>query len=112
MLGFLAHDERRLVYNVGRSRWFVSDLLTELAHENYNTSLLTLNPYFMKMRIDDQVIRIWTFDTAGSLFAVASKRRVRRFQGMVLYPDKTMFLSTRLFIHAIQKVLKCFGDLI
>ena len=106
MLGFLAHDERRLVYNIGRSRWFVSDLLTDLAFENYNASLLTLNPYFMKMRIDDKVIRIWTFDTAGSLFAVASKRRVRRFQGMVLYPDKTMFLSTRMFIHAIRKVLE------
>ena len=106
MVGFLAHDERRLTYSVGKSRWFVSDLLTELALENHDTTLVILTPYFMKMRVDDKLIRIWSFDRTGSLFAVASRKRMKRFQGMVLYPDKTIFLSTRMFVDAITDVLE------
>ena len=107
MSGFLAHDDRRPAYSAGKSRWFVSDLLTELTLENYDTSLLILTPYFMKMRIADKLIRIWLlFDKTGSIFAVASRRRMKRFQGMVLYPDQTMFLSSRLFVDAIADVLE------
>lgn len=69
-LGFLAPDDRRIVH-FGRSKWFVPDLLTELAFEKYDTTLLLLGDFFMKLHINNkEVIIWWSFDSSGSLFEI------------------------------------------